>query len=131
MIQGLVRLSRTRLARNIFALYVVRAANQLLPLIVIPYLARVLGPSGWGLVAFAQAFAMYGIITVEYGFEFSGTRAVARDRGQASRMSELVAGILGLHRRVVPRVGAPASAVARRQRQQHPKRLAHPATLPV
>jgi PST family polysaccharide transporter len=96
MIQGLMRLSRTRLARNIFALYVVRAANQLLPLIVIPYLARVLGPSGWGLVAFAQAFAMYGIITVEYGFEFSGTRAVARDREQASRLSELVAGILGL-----------------------------------
>jgi PST family polysaccharide transporter len=96
MIQALRRVSQTQLARNIFALYVVRIANQLLPLIVIPYLARVLGPSGWGLVAFAQAFAMYGIITVEYGFEYSGTRAVARDRDQTARLSELVAGILGL-----------------------------------
>jgi len=81
--------------RNILALYGVRVVNQLLPLLVIPYLARVLGPTGWGLVAFAQAFAMYGIVTVEYGFEYSGTRAVAQGRAQAGRLAELVAGVLG------------------------------------
>jgi hypothetical protein len=73
----------------------VRVVNQLLPLVVIPYLARVLGPTGWGLVAFAQAFAVYGIVTVEYGFEFAGTRAVAQGREQAGRLNELVAGVLG------------------------------------
>lgn len=95
MIERLRKLFALRLVRNILALYGVRVVNQLLPLVVIPYLARVLGPTGWGLVAFAQAFAMYGIVTVEYGFEYAGTRAVAKDRDQAARLSELVAGILG------------------------------------
>jgi PST family polysaccharide transporter len=95
VIERLRGLMRRQLVRNILALYGVRVVNQLLPLLVIPYLARVLGPTGWGLVAFAQAFAMYGIVTVEYGFEYSGTRAVAQGRAQAGRLAELVAGVLG------------------------------------
>jgi polysaccharide transporter, PST family len=95
VIERLKRLIGLQLVRNILALYGVRAVNQLLPLVVIPYLARVLGPTGWGLVAFAQAFAMYGIVTVEYGFEYAGTRAVAQGRAQANRLNELVAGMLG------------------------------------
>ncbi len=95
MIGHLKRLSRVHLVRNILALYGVQVVNQLLPLAVIPYLARVLSPTGWGLVAFAQAFAMYGIVTVEYGFEYAGTRAVAQGRHQPGRLAELVAGALG------------------------------------
>ena len=95
MIGHLKRLSRLQLVRNILALYGVQLVNQLLPLAVVPYLARVLSPTGWGLVAFAQAFAMYGIVTVEYGFEYAGTRAVAQGRHQPGRLAELVAGALG------------------------------------
>jgi PST family polysaccharide transporter len=84
---------RFRLVRNVLALYGVRAVDQLLPIVVIPFLARVLGAEGWGLVAAAQALAIYGIVTVEYGFELAGTRAVARDRGDAARLAELISGI--------------------------------------
>ena len=84
---------RFRLVRNILALYGVRAVDQLLPIVVIPFLARVLGADGWGLVASAQALAIYGIITVEYGFELAGTRAVARDRANGARLAELISGI--------------------------------------
>lgn len=93
MIQHVKRLFGFRLVRNVAALYGVRAVDQLLPIIVIPFLARVLGADGWGLVAGAQALAMYGIVTVEYGFEFAGTRAVARDRHDAGRLAELISGI--------------------------------------
>jgi PST family polysaccharide transporter len=88
--QGVLRF---RLVRNVLALYGVRAVDQLLPVVVIPFLARVLGPDGWGLVASAQALAIYGIITVEYGFELAGTRAVARDRANGKRLTELISGI--------------------------------------
>jgi polysaccharide transporter, PST family len=86
-------LARVRLVRNILALYGVRAVEQLLPLIVLPYLARTLEPVGWGLFAVAQAFAMYGIVVVEYGFSFSGTRAVASARDQKAELAELVTGV--------------------------------------
>ncbi len=95
MIERVKNLVRRPLVRNILALYGVRVVDQLLPLLLIPYLARVLGPAGWGLVAFAQAFAIYGIVTVEYGFEYAGTRAVAQGRQQPGRLAELVAGVLG------------------------------------
>ena len=85
-------LALARLVRNIMALYGVRAGEQVLPLLVLPYLARVLGPTGWGVFAIAQAFAMYGIVTVEYGFSFSGTRAVASARYQAAQLADLVSG---------------------------------------
>jgi PST family polysaccharide transporter len=93
MIDRLKGLFRARLLRNILALYGVRMIEQLLPLMVLPYLARVLGPTGWGQFAIAHAFAMYGIISVEYGFGFSGTRAVASARDQAGRLAELVTGV--------------------------------------
>jgi len=94
MLRRLIGFFRFTLVRNIAALYGVRLAQQLLPLIVIPYIARVLGPANWGLVAFAQAFAMYGIIAVEYGFEYAGARAVARAREEPARLAELVTGVL-------------------------------------
>ncbi|HEX5795246.1 MAG TPA: oligosaccharide flippase family protein, partial [Geminicoccaceae bacterium] len=93
MIERVKGVLRFRLVRNILALYGVRAVDQLLPIVVIPYLARVLGADGWGLVASAQALAIYGIITVEYGFELAGTRAVARDRASGARLTELISGI--------------------------------------
>jgi PST family polysaccharide transporter len=93
MLHRLWALTRVRLVRNILALYGVRAVEQLLPLLVLPYLARVLGPTGWGMFAIAQAFAMYGIVTVEYGFSFSGTRAVASARDRGAELSELVSGV--------------------------------------
>lgn len=43
----------------------------------VPYLSRVLGPASWGLLAMAQAFAMYGGLIIEYGFIFSATRQIA------------------------------------------------------
>jgi PST family polysaccharide transporter len=93
MIERVKGVLRFRLVRNILALYGVRAVDQLLPIVVIPLLARVLGADGWGLVASAQALAIYGIITVEYGFELAGTRAVARDRANGARLTELISGI--------------------------------------
>ena len=83
------------LARNVGSLYGVQFAGYLLPLVTVPYLARVLGPATWGLVAFAQAFGAYAGIGVEYGFNLSATRAVAKNRQSASELANLVAGVMG------------------------------------
>ena len=80
--------------RNILALYGVRAVDQLLPIVVIPFLARVLGADGWGLVAGAQALAIYGIVTVEYGFEYRRhPRGRAASASEPGRLAELISGI--------------------------------------
>lgn len=91
----LTQFLRKKLVQNILALYGVQVARYILPFITIPYLARVLGPSAWGLVAFTQAFAMYISLVAEYGFDLSATREAARSRDDKHRLSELLAGVLG------------------------------------
>jgi polysaccharide transporter, PST family len=84
-----------RLLLNALSLYLVQGCTYLLPLITFPYLARVLGPKGWGTVLFSQAIGAAIAAVVEYGFEFSATREVARFSHQKQRLQELVAGVLG------------------------------------
>ena len=83
------------MAANATALYAAHVAGLIVPLLTIPYLARVLRPTGWGLVVFAQSFGAWLALVMEYGFDLSGTRAVARVGADRSRLSEIVAGVQG------------------------------------
>ena len=83
------------MAANATALYAAHIAGLVVPLLTIPYLARVLRPTGWGLVVFAQSFGAWLALVMEYGFDLSGTRAVARVGADRSRLSEVVAGVQG------------------------------------
>lgn len=83
------------LVQNALSLYGVHIASYILPLITIPYLARVLGVAGWGLVAFAQAFGSFITVAAEYGFNLSATREVARNRKNREKLTDIFAGVLG------------------------------------
>lgn len=91
----LSRLSRHTLVHNTLSLYAVYLPNYFIPLLVIPYLARVLGAAGWGLVAFTQAFGTYLSVVIEFGFFLSANREVARHRGDRVKLGEILAGVLG------------------------------------
>lgn len=93
--QRLSLLFRNVLVQNALSLYGVQFAGYIIPLVTIPYLARVLGAAGWGLVAFAQSFGSYVAVVGEYGFGFSATREVARHREDRERLTEILAGVLG------------------------------------
>lgn len=81
--------STESLRNNIIALAIVQAGNYILPLISLPYLARVLGAESFGGVAFAQAFMMYFILLVEYGFSWSATRKIAENRENRVLLGEI------------------------------------------
>lgn len=81
--------SKRRLAENILALYVLQGLNYVVPMAVLPYLVRVLGVDKYGLMAFAQSFALYFTILTDYGFNFSATRSIAQNRGDSQATSRL------------------------------------------
>lgn len=87
--------ARRGILENVIALYGVQAGRKLIPLISIPYLARVLGPSGWGTVAFVQAMSEFLVIAIEFGFNISATREVARNRDNPRECGRVMAGVLG------------------------------------
>ncbi len=79
----LVKLLRIKQRKELFkglsALFSLQFVNMILPLLTLPYLARVLGVESLGVLAFFQAIAAYIIIVVEFGVEFSGTRAISKN----------------------------------------------------
>ena len=81
--------------RNAVALYGAQFATYALPLLSVPYLARVLGPENWGEVAFAQVVGIYISLVVDFGFNLSATRAVAREREDPQRLSAILSGVTG------------------------------------
>ena len=82
---GLMRFLRHGLVGNALSLYAVQGLNYLLPLLLFPYLLRVLGPQGYGSIVFAQALMAYAAIVTDFGFNLTAARdiSVARDDPQA------------------------------------------------
>jgi len=71
---------RSGVGKNAASLYLIQFANYILPLILVPYLVRVLGPEHFGLVAFGQGLIAYFNIFVDYGFALSATRHISVER---------------------------------------------------
>ncbi len=82
-------------AQNAASLYVIQFANYLLPLITVPYVVRVLHPSGYGLVAFGQSFVGYFSVCINYGFAFSATRQISVARQDPAAVSRIAFSVWG------------------------------------
>lgn len=76
-------------------LFTVQSARYVLPLITFPYLARVLKPDSWGKVLLAQALTQWLVLILEYGFNLSTTREIARHRENYEKVEEIVSGVIG------------------------------------
>jgi PST family polysaccharide transporter len=89
------RFTRSSLVQNAAALYGVQFVRKMLPIIIMPYLARTLGPEGWGVFAFTQSLAEFVVLVIEFGFNLSATREIARNRASKTACGEIMAGVLG------------------------------------
>ena len=88
------RYLRHPVVQNALALYSVQFAEYILPMITVPYVARVLQPAAYGLVVYAQNFSSWINLVMEYGFGFSATREIARNRDDRDRHAE-IRGVIG------------------------------------
>ncbi len=85
---------RNPLFQNTVALYGIQLCRKLAPIVVIPYLARVLGVAGWGGVAFSLSVGMFLMVVVEFGFPLSAAREVARTRDNKDTSRKVVSGVI-------------------------------------
>lgn len=89
MIPVVARILRGQLARNALALYAVQGLNFLLPLVVLPFLLRRLGPEGYGAIVLAQAFLGYFIMLTDFGFNLTAARDISVARDDAARVARI------------------------------------------
>lgn len=81
--------ARQRLIGNVAALYLLQGLNYVIPVVTLPYLVRTLGVQAYGVIAFAQAFAQYFSVLTDYGFNFSATRYIAKNRTERESVAKM------------------------------------------
>lgn len=84
-----------RVGRNVAVMVLSFVGNYAASFATFPYLTRALGPTHFGMLAFATAIGAYGTLFTEWGISLSGPRAVLLCRSDASRLNELIWSILG------------------------------------
>ncbi|GMR25217.1 MAG: flippase [Ignavibacteria bacterium] len=82
------------LIQNFTSLSILQIANYLFPLIVLPYVVRVLGPAKYGLINFAAAFIAYFNLISDYGFSLSGTKEISLIRDDKEKLSKTFSTII-------------------------------------
>ena len=79
---------------NYTALLFLQVANYVLPLLILPFLVRVLGTEKFGLVMFAQALCTVLNVLVDFGFGLSATRRISLVRDDKEYTSLIFSSVL-------------------------------------
>ena len=79
---------------NVAFLSILQAISYVLPIIVLPYLFRVIGPAKFGLIAFAQALVQYFMILTDYGFSVSATKEISLTHNDQGKISQIFSSVM-------------------------------------
>ncbi len=85
---------KSKVGKNIAYLGLVQAANYLFPLLTVPHISRAIGVPNYGLVEFAMVSVIYFSALVDFSFDVSGTRKMARVRHRPGQVQLLFNSIL-------------------------------------
>jgi PST family polysaccharide transporter len=86
---------RHPVSQNALALHLVQIGNLVVPLITLPYVSRVLGSDGFGLVAFSQSLSFLLGMVIGWGFDQWASREASVKRDDPGGLSALTAQVVG------------------------------------
>lgn len=82
------------LASNIVSQYGLQVAKYLIPLITLPYLARVLGGDGYGIRSYVLSVMTIATTVLDFGFMTSATKSISRTREDSMEASRVVGAVV-------------------------------------
>jgi PST family polysaccharide transporter len=92
---GPPKLSLKKIAKNAGWLGLIQILNYLIPFLTLPVVTRAFGPTVYGILATLNAYAAYISVIVQYGFDFTGVRAIAHSHTDIFILSRTVSTIFG------------------------------------
>lgn len=78
------------LVKNFSALSLIQIGNYAIPLLLIPYISRIVGLENYGKLEFARTLIFYFTIFINYGFDYTATREVSVYRFNKEKLKQLV-----------------------------------------
>lgn len=81
-------------ASNFVWLSLLKIIGYLFPLITLPYLSRVIGVDGFGEIAFATSIMVFIETFVDFGFNYTATRDIARQREDIGEVSNIFSNVM-------------------------------------
>jgi len=84
----------SRVLLNVTSLSGLQVITYLLPIIILPFLFRMIGPEKFGLIAFAQAFVQYFMILTDYGFSVSATKEIALCVDDKKKVCDVISAVM-------------------------------------
>lgn len=82
------------LVKNFLALSTLQIVNLVLPFITLPYLARVLGVSNYGVVVMVYSIMQFLFVINDYGFNLSATKEVSTHREDLAKVCSIFSSII-------------------------------------
>jgi PST family polysaccharide transporter len=82
-----VSLEKKNILKNFSYLVITKGVDFIVPIILLPYLVNALGLSQFGLLSFALAIGVYFSSMMQYGYNISAVRTIARVRDDAAQLS--------------------------------------------
>ena len=96
--QKILSLSKNKeaktLAGNFMWLAVLKIVSYAFPFITLPYLARVIGVDCFGEIAFAASIMVFIETFVDFGFNYTATRDIARQREDVNAISKIFSNVM-------------------------------------
>lgn len=89
-----IKKDHRRVLENFFSLSILNVANYVFPIILIPYLTRVLGVEKYGTYIYAYSIINYLTLFVQYGFEYSATKKVSLIRDDHFLLEKIYSSIM-------------------------------------
>ena len=80
--------------KNTVMLYILTFSNYFFGLITVAYQTRILSPEIYGVVSFAQAFAVYIQLVLDFGFILSSTEDIAKNREDKYKQSQILSAVV-------------------------------------
>ena len=86
----MIKVDSQKAANNVVMLYIMNIAQIVMPLITLPYLARVLSVDNYGIVSYVKSIMVYANLIMQFGFLLSGTRKIVEAKGNLKKIGKVV-----------------------------------------
>jgi len=78
----------SNLKKNTLYNGILSVSNILYPLIIFPYLTRILNPEGLGIISYVNSIVQYFLIFANFGISIYGVREIAKSRNNKEELSK-------------------------------------------